>query len=232
MLTTDSNTLPGLDPTDALATLTPADAPRFRITVQQDADGFDGPLQWGGLTCISVGAVVRGYGSNSDATPTEGADPLDLARVLDRISEGIPARPGHWADIDRSAEAVIRWARIFHGRTVARWAVSLNQSTWVDGLVYLDDPEDGAIEPDTSTLTQWARGEVFTVSLERNTADDLSDPEAADWEPIDTIGGTYFDEGHERDATLYGPAQAAHEQFGVPLDFAQAVDVVELDPTW
>lgn len=226
--------LPGLSESDALATLTPADADRFRIVVTPDADA-DNPLDWGGVLLVGV-ARHTGGGRFSDGTPDDTADPLELAHALDRFSDALVPPAGHWVDRDASAEAVIRWARVFHGVTVARWAVSLDQSTYVDALVYLEadaeragDPADQArtLAGFVSTLTQWGRGDVVTVSLERDAAEDRW--EGSDWQPVGdlgSLGGCYL-EPAGRDGTGYTAAACVADHWGVPRAFADAVPVVE-----
>jgi hypothetical protein len=216
--------LPGLEPWHALETLTTADADRFRFVVTPDTDA-DGPLEWGGVTCVPVHE-----GSNrSDGTPSGGSDPLHLADALERFGEGVVPVVGRWRNTDGAADALIRWARIFHGREVARWQCNVSQSTWVDALVYLEEEADrGNLEALTATvetLSAWARGEVYGVRLERNvtaSADAMVGEYAPVWVDVEEcdVWGVYLDR-------TYTPADLAAQQFGVPLEFARAVDVVD-----
>lgn len=206
--------LPGLTTADALASLTPADADRFRLVVIPD-DEPSNPLDDGGVTVVDL--LSRWQGGN---TPTSGTDPIGLRSAVARFSERLP-------DDDHISAAAIRWAAVFHGVAVQRWQPQGSvQSAWGDGLAYFDDedmraealsPQGDMLRSALASGDAWYRGEVYGVRFERLVDADLFGDA---WETVEEVWGHYL----TRD---YTAAHAAADIYGVPLDFAQALPVVE-----
>lgn len=219
-----STPLPGLTEADALATLSPADADRFRLVVTHDPDA-DGPFQWGHLVAVDV---VTAYGGHAGDRFAYGTDDLGLTEALARFCDRIPAEPGHWANPDAAAEAAIRWAAIFHGVTVRRVAFhGVSQGDWSDCLVYLQDADERRgeqAEPLDAWIGDaraWYSGEVYGVRLDRLTAE-------GEWttEPDCDVWGFYLDAYGPR---RYTAADAAVDAYGLPRAFAEGIPVVYAD---
>lgn len=165
--------------------VTNTDTPGVRYEVVQDGNVSD-PIIDSGAPVEHF--VVRAGYTSSTVTPSG-----ELSEVFARFND----------EFDNAIDVTRRYARIFMGYTEAEANTRIalvstsghSQSDWAELFVHVSEEGYGTAEGWANEWSQWARGDVFGVSVQTLIPCDSCDCE--EWEDGDSLWGIYADDAEE-----------------------------------